>query len=434
MIDTSNTNSAITITPEQIIEAIEHLKSIGNETNVDSFKKSMNNLDFYNDYIYILKEAKYYSISHTSFYTIREVTSNIQALSWDISISEKTILDARKDWRIKIFDDFCFWEDKERKYNLFKRENIIKPNMDDIDIHPNILTLLEDITNSNQTDIDYILDWITWKYLNPLSPMNSALVLKWWQGTWKWHLWTLLQTIFSKDYVRLNVSPENFSSHFSAIDEHTLICELSEVGEDNHKSNSKVATKLKTLVMQNDVQVERKYKDIETASNHTSFILSSNKQTPLLLDAKETGNRRYSIFNGDAPYDDKKGSQIYKTITDKKEVAKFIWFLLLDRGEHLKNINVLSAHKNETKDILEQSAGNEYQAFWIELIEMHSWELLPDSEIRKLFIDFCKDRGYKFSNISKLFKECPWKEVRPNDTNGKQLSRHRLIQKIGRVN
>jgi hypothetical protein len=38
--------------------------------------------------------------------------------------------------------------------------------------------------------------------------------------------------------------------------------------------------------MQNELQVERKYKDLETINNHTVFIITSNKQTPLILDDK----------------------------------------------------------------------------------------------------------------------------------------------------
>lgn len=385
----------------------------------------------YQYYIYIGKEAKYYSIVHKKLFTIREVISNLQATIWDISITERTILDARKDGKIRIYNDFCFWEDEEGKYNLYDNANLVKADLDDPHLHPLILELLEDITNHNTADMEYILKWIGWKYLHPLSPMCSGLVLKGAQWSWKWHIVTLTQTIFGREYTRVNISPENFASRFTATDEQTLICELAEQWESDYKTITKTSTKLKTLVMQNELQIENKYEKLRTIHNHTAYIITSNKQVPLMLDDKSIWNRRYSFFQWDKVYNDTKGAQVRSVITDKLEIAKLLWYILSEWGEELRDMPVFSAHKNDTKDILEQSAGNEFQQFWDYLRETHMGELISHTQMRKEFIGFCSKNWYSHDKLkSKLLRECPWREVRPNGEQWEQWERHRLVQPI----
>lgn len=386
--------------------------------------------NFYQYYIYILAEAKYYSIVHSRLFTVREVATNIQALTWK-DTTDRDITTAMKEWYIKVYNDFCFWEDEDDKYNLYDSSLILKVDMDNADMHPLIQELLEDITNSNTADMEYILKWIGWKYLHPLSPMCSALVLKGWQWSGKGHIVTLMQTIFWRKYTKVNISPENFSSRFSSTDEHTLICELAEQWETDYKTLTTTSTKIKTLIMQNELQVERKYKDLETIQNHTAFIITSNKQAPLVLDDKSIWNRRYSFFQWDKRYDDIKGAQVRSVITDKVEVAKLLGYILCQWGDELKETSVYSPHKNDIKDVLEQSAGNEFQEFWNYLREAKMGELISHTQMRKDFENFCKTRWYAHDRLkSKLLRECPWWEVRPNNQEGEQCERHRLIQSI----
>jgi hypothetical protein len=92
---------------------------------------------------------------------------------------------------------------------------------------------------------------------------------------------------------------------------------------------------------------------------------------------------------------------------------------------------VYSAHKNEIKDILEQSAGNEFQQFWDSLREAKMGELISHTQLRMGFEKFCKNNGYSHDRLkSKLLRECPWREVRPDTEQGEQLERHRLVQPI----
>jgi hypothetical protein len=126
-----------------------------------------------------------------------------------------------------------------------------------------------------------------------------------------------------------------------------------------------------------------------------------------------------------------KGAEIRSIITDKKEVEKLLWYIVLNWGEELEKMPVYSAHKNEIKDILEEWAGNEFQKFWDYLRETRMGELISHIQMRTEFVGFCTKNGYSHDRLkSKLLRECPWREVRPDNEQGEQWERHRLIQPI----
>lgn len=406
-------------TPASISEAMKAIESLINKN------KSADTP--WDDYIYIEKEARFYSKNLQSFFTAREVASNMQART-KREINDRDVNMALRDDKIKVYTDFCFGENEVGKYNLYNPWYLLQANTSNPDIHPEIINLLESLTWNNTEDMTYILKWITWKYLHPLSPMQSCLVFMGNQGVGKGHFWTLLQTIFSLKYTLLNVSPELFTKSFSVSKESTLVYELSEAWEDNHKIDAKNATKLKTLVMQNYVNLERKNENAEQVRNHTSFFINSNKSNPILFESKEIGNRRYSVFKWSWDNDDTKGAKIYKVITDKDIISQLLWFLLLEYWDEVKDMPVFSSHKNEVKDTMESNSWDEFQLFFKDLRENYHWELIPDTDIRRLFLKFLTERGSKLTLVSKLYSKLPWWEVRPKDSVGKTWPRHRLIR------
>lgn len=123
--------------PTSMNDAIKALESLLNSNKtVDTT---------WSDYIYIEKEARFYSISLQSFFTAREVASNMQART-KRELSDRDVSRALRDDKIKVYTDFCFGEDEEGKYNLYNSSLLLKPNMSDPDIHIEILNLLENLT------------------------------------------------------------------------------------------------------------------------------------------------------------------------------------------------------------------------------------------------------------------------------------------------
>jgi phage/plasmid-associated DNA primase len=54
--------------------------------------------------------------------------------------------------------------------------------------------------------------------------------------------------------------------------------------------------KLKALIMEDKIMIEKKGQDAITVENIAWFIMSSNENKPVHLDNKDSGNRRFSII------------------------------------------------------------------------------------------------------------------------------------------
>lgn len=294
---------------------------------------------------------------------------------WDLArhlwLKPKELEELRVSGTIPTYEGICYYDWwKPWFYNLLDRNTILKPsNTPKVD--KRIEFLIRNLCNNREENIIWLLKAITYKYNNLNDVYIPAIVFHGEWGTWKWLLMKLLSTIFWKENTLIWLTQSAMDSQFAHYSGQKLIVEYKEVWVESAAKWKKNMLKLKALIMEDKIMVEKKWQDAIPVDNIAMFILSSNEAKPIQLDSIDSGNRRWTIIKtGKEIKRHEKNAEwicwedIARAVENPEIVADFLAYL----NNKFPTIKELSALENDDKKQLEFLSESVWNLFfkWVE--------------------------------------------------------------------
>ena len=180
------------------------------------------------------------------------------------------------------------------------------------------------------------------------------------QGTGKGSLVSdVLTPLIGEEYVCATDLPA-LQGDFNGFIEGKLLVLIDESEASELRERRKVMARLKRLVTERSIQINRKGQNQYTALNRANFILASNKYDPVEVDA---GDRRFNV----APRQEQKildkfgGPMTRKEITEgvRSELYEFAGYLLSRKADtELASIPIHTEDRERLKDLTISTAQN----------------------------------------------------------------------------
>jgi len=296
---------------EKLIKKSDFIENIKKEKDQPLY----NNRFFYND-----TKMEYFDIKGFIFQTSHN-------LSRHLYLKPKDLEDLRETKKIPTYEWICYFDWwKNWFYNLLDKSKILQPS-DNYFIHEEIQFLISNICNNNQKNIDWLEKAIIYKYTHLNDVMIPAVVFHWIQWTWKWLFMKLMEQIFWKNNTQIWLTQEHLEGRFSAYAGQKLIVEYNEVWTSSTIQAKKNMNKLKNIIFADEIQIEKKWKDIVSTENIAWFFLSSNENKPIHLDSSDNWNRRFSIIKTWKFINKEKWWIIAQTIKENYNIENFLSYL-----------------------------------------------------------------------------------------------------------
>ena len=265
-----------------------------------------------------------------------------------------------------MFNDIVFKpEDHDLKphefntYSGFKAQEVADINMDIVNV---FINHIRDVwACGNDTYYKYMMSWIAQIIKTPWKKTDIAILLQGGQGSGKTLPCQILyDRVFGKN---LGVSASGIGSltqRFNGTTMSKLFCKVDELSVVDGDSFNASFDKMKSLITDSHLQVEKKGMEHITIDNHINFIMTTNHRHTVKI---ERDDRRYAIFEV---------SDKYKQDTDY--FADFMDTLNNDEaGDH-----IYSYFKNYPED------------------EMVNLRKIPMTEIKQEMADLSKSSVVRF--------------------------------------
>lgn len=294
----------------------------------------------------------FYNRITTSFYDVIGMKkAEIKDISYDTKITTKMINEIIMSNKIPSYDGMCYrkWWVKN-KYNLFDESTLSKV-WDTPEIHPMIERLLTNLCNGNLENLEWLMEAIWYKYTH-INDSRVPAVLFWWVGSsGKWLFMKLMTTIFWKDNIQFGLGQEHIESAFSAYTWQKIVVELNELSNNDEAKWKRNIEKLKTMIFEERVVVNKKFEQPYEIDNIAWFIMSSNNANALHLDSSEKWNRRFSIIHTGNAINPDLGKQIEEAITDPVIAWNFLAYLSNQYSETTNKKYFLALDNQDKKDL-----------------------------------------------------------------------------------
>lgn len=282
-----------------------------------------------------------------------------------LEISANALLWLKKKWTIPKYKWICYlqwW--KKGYYNLFD-EDTVAPINDKPVLNKKIEFLIANLCNNDQLAIEWVHKTILYKYQNLNEVIIPALLFHWIQWTGKWLFMELLKNIFGEVNTQVWITQANLDSQFMPYHWKKLIVEINEIYVKDDAQGKKVMSKLKALINEATVMVEKKGVDSIPMNSIAWFIMSSNEPIPLHLDGWGNSNRRFTVIETGRYIPKPEWQKIINSFT-KENISSFI-ARLQDTYWIIKDDDIL-ALDNESKRLLTEANETEGNQFfqWFE--------------------------------------------------------------------
>lgn len=161
------------------------------------------------------------------------------------------------------------------------------PIKDDINvdkIEP-FLSFIKDIIADNDNNVyDYILKWISYIIQNPGKRTNVCLILTGGHGTGKTTFINTICELFGR-YSKTNSQRlDDIIGSFNGIIENKMIVVINELSVVGHINKKSIYNKLKSLISDDKIIINRKGIDQYSVDNVSNFIICSNDFNPIMIE------------------------------------------------------------------------------------------------------------------------------------------------------
>lgn len=368
---------------EDILELIKNSKFIEKEKEeiIEEVKEKESKL--YKDrFFYHNWMLRYFDIQELKFHRPCELASHF-------FLKTKELEDMRQASIIPTYKWICYKDwGKEWYYNLLNKKEVLNI-WNNIDYDEKIKFLIENICWNKKKNIEWLERSILYKYtfLNDVLIPAVVFFWVWWSG--KWLFLKLLSTIFWKKNVMIWLTQQNIDSNFSAYQWRKLVVEFKELFTRNTMVWKKNMNKLKTIIMEDEIMIEKKWQDPITIDNIAWFIMSSNENKPILLDSNDSWNRRFCIIETWKKIPLEEWKEIEKIVNNKEKVSNFLSYLQNKYKNNLKEWDIQPLD-NEEKKILEYNCESQSNLFfkWFEAKYPHI-NKISNEQLRQLIDMYC---------------------------------------------
>lgn len=299
---------------------------------------------------------------------------------WDLArhvwLKPKELEEMREAGAIPTYEWVCYLDwGKPWFYNLLDKKDVLAPS-DTPALDPNIKFLISNLCWGKPDNIRWLLRTIAYKYHNLNDVFIPAVVFHGVWGTWKWLFMKLLSTIFWDVNTQIGLTQDAINSQFSQYSGQKLVVEFKEVSVESTLKGKKNMNKLKALIMEDKIMVEKKGQDAIPVDNIAWFIMSSNEAKPIHLDSSDSGNRRWSIIRTgkfipkDEPNEDWiSGRSIAEAVQNPETVRNFLAWLNVEYSD-VKEISALDNQDKRDLELISESVWNLFFK-WLEVKYPH---------------------------------------------------------------
>lgn len=189
-------------------------------------------------------------------------------------------------------EDMVFFDQNPATFNLF--QGFEYDSVDEINysiIQPFMNHIHRIICNSNNDLYKYLIYWLSFIFQNPKGKTQIAIVLTGAQGTGKSTFTNVICKLLG-NYANENAKLEDITGKFNnpLLYKKLLICNEVESFISNKSYDSE---RMKTLITEDNIDINLKFRDTIHQENVANFIFISNNFAPIKI---EEGDRRYVVI------------------------------------------------------------------------------------------------------------------------------------------
>ena len=183
-----------------------------------------------------------------------------------------------------------------------------------------LLDILLHLCENKQHCLDFLLHWLAHAIQNPNEKMDIALIFTGEQGTGKSTLIKLLGLIMGSSHVKSDADINTFiGSHAEGLVEKIAVC----VEESEATASYGMEGKIKNLVTEDMITVDKKNIRPYSARNIARMIFNSNKLNVVVFDAV-TGERRFIAWLSAMKYSHGKYAKWWENFYKHMKTPEFI--------------------------------------------------------------------------------------------------------------
>lgn len=238
--------------------------------------------------------------------------------------------------------------------------------------------LLENLCAGDNSAYEYLINWMAFGVQHPEKVCGVAVVLRGLKGRGKGLLGSMLAKIYGQ-YSNHLTSSRHLTGNFNAHLENMCYIFADEAMFHGDTAGN---NRLKALVTESTITIERKGFDTLRVKNHLKILMASNSDW--VVPSSKDERRWFVLDLNDTKHSIKYYDDLHKATQDKKNVAQYLDFLL---KRDLTEFNVRAYPETE---------GNRMQ-------KMHSLEVIP-----RFLLDTC-ERGF-IAESRNTFDPSEWHE------------------------
>nr|WP_285816903.1 DUF5906 domain-containing protein [Lactobacillus taiwanensis] len=295
-------------------------------------------------------------------------------------------------------EEAVFWDTNPLSFNLFQGYEYNELNDGEEDytvLQPFLDHVYSIICSQNEKIYEYIINWLSFIFQNPTDKTQVAIVLTGVEGTGKTTFTDVICRLLGT-YANDNANIDEITGIFnsSILMKKLIVC--NEV-KSFTSSKSYDSDKMKTLITEKNIDINRKGKEAVRQENVANFIFVSNNFAPIKISEFD---RRYLVIEvspakrGDIAY----FTQLKDSFTDKF-YANLLTFLL---NNNIKNWNRTNIPMTSAKKEIIDFCKSQYQSFIQDYINKFK-EGFGTRDAFTAYKKWCEENGYEREKIN-LFR------------------------------
>lgn len=292
-----------------------------------------------------------------------------------------------------------------RRLNLYDPTVILRPSASAMapfeggDGLQLIQRLVLNLAEGGERDASYILQWLAHALRNP-GKKSVALVLRGVGGTGKGLLAQICRKIFGRYAV--GIGHEQLESRFNGWLSECVLGLANEISAASFRDKVSAESKLKALVTEEMVTIERKGKDVYETPNYAKLLFMANDRVPLIINPQD---RRYSVVASGWKLVDK-DPELIAAIVAATEDPSFIQ-LVVDylHALPLDTFNPHVPHANAAREAVISDGLSGPERWWFE--ELPPAGRYPSLAIHAQYRQWCDSTGERVLPFSTLMRARP---------------------------
>lgn len=292
-----------------------------------------------------------------------------------------------KNWLMK--DGMRFYDERDNLLSFFRGYEYRKRETVDMKkIQAFLNHIKEVIANGNEEMYEYLLNWYAYILQNPAGKTGTCIVITGIEGAGKGTFFTDVLCKLMSKYANKNITNmDSVVGKFNPAPENKklLVCNEASSAEKNKFTNFDA---LKSLITEDQIDINQKNEKIRTVQNVCNLIIVSNHFAPVKITKND---RRYVVTEVSEKYKNNWGYFGALANDFDQDFYENLYTFFMDRD--LSSFNPRILPKSEIKDAIVDSFKSSYQAFY-ESFEDAFDEGWICGDCYQSYVQFAKSNGF----------------------------------------